>query len=112
MAKLPGFSYHNPDINYFIACSYYQLAQYENAIGYYTKVALNWPGRNVRSVHNGTVKNVCRHAPETKLAATAVVAAPAVMTLAVARIYYLVVLYGISDRSYDCAVSPRAEISC
>ena len=43
MTKLPGFSYDNADIIYFIACSYYQLAQYETAIGYYTKVALNWP---------------------------------------------------------------------
>jgi len=43
MAKLPDFSYDNPDINYFIACSYYQLARYETAIGYYKKVALNWP---------------------------------------------------------------------
>jgi len=62
MAKLPDFSYNNADINYFIACSYYQLAQYETAIGYYTKVALNWPDSSTYPRGNLALMEKCYQA--------------------------------------------------
>jgi len=41
--KFPDFFYNDPDLYYFIACCYYQLGEYEVAIGYYGIVIDNWP---------------------------------------------------------------------
>jgi len=43
MTKFPDFFHDDPDLYYFIACCYYQLAEYDNAIEYYIMVLDNWP---------------------------------------------------------------------
>ena len=49
LERWPDFFYDDPDLYYFIACCYYQLAEYENAIDYYTIVLDNWPDHRAAS---------------------------------------------------------------
>jgi TolA-binding protein len=41
--RFPDLFYDDPDLYYFIACCYYQLSEYENAIEYYSIVIDTWP---------------------------------------------------------------------
>jgi len=42
-SKFPDFFHPDPDLYYFIACCYYQLGEYENAIEYCGIVLDKWP---------------------------------------------------------------------
>jgi len=56
--RIPDFFYNDPDLYYFIACCYYQLADYQPAISYYQIVVDNWPQhRNARGA--GHLINDC-----------------------------------------------------
>ena len=44
LGRYPDGFCNDPDLCYFIACCYYQLKQYENAVQYYVLLLNNWPG--------------------------------------------------------------------
>jgi len=43
LSKFPDFFYDDPDLYYFIACCYYQLGEYGDAINHYIIVTDTWP---------------------------------------------------------------------
>ena len=59
MTIFPDFFHPDSDLYYFIACCYYQLGQYENAIEHYTILLDNWPDYNNLGVPQHLIK-LCR----------------------------------------------------